>query len=51
MKRYNHKDRISDITIAEKFKLVLSLWVSQFVYLRNDEYVYLRIPKDIVDKF
>lgn len=51
MKKCNHKDRISDITIAEKFKLVLSLWVSQFVYLRNDEYVYFRIPRDIADKF
>lgn len=28
MKKRNHKDRISDITIAEKFKLVLSLWFS-----------------------
>ena len=51
MKRRNKKDHVSDITIAEKFKLVLSLWVSQFVYLRNDEYVYLRIHKDIADKF
>ena len=50
MKKNNRKVYPRNSEIADKFKIILSLWITQFVFHKNEEYVYLRVPKEFLDR-
>ena len=50
MKKNNHKVCPSNSEVADKFKIILSLLIALFVFHKNEEYVYLRVPKEFLDR-